>query len=155
MLEKIDGGVGANNPVACAVAEAIRLLRSGAMAGQATAASLDRIVNEIRVLSLGTGALEKPLPWQEIRGWGLLQWAPHILDVLMDAPGDIHRYIAEQIVTKAGTEHTQAYLRLQPQLDQKFGAIDNADPTYLKQLLAQTNDYLVTQREAIAAFLAF
>lgn len=66
----IDGGVGANNPTACAVAEAIRLMRSGQIAGQQAGASLDRIVDEISVLSLGTGDLTRSLPWREVRGWG-------------------------------------------------------------------------------------
>ncbi|HEY9880485.1 MAG TPA: hypothetical protein V6D29_18650 [Leptolyngbyaceae cyanobacterium] len=70
----------------------------------------------------------------------------------MDAPADIHRYIAEQIVTKAETEQTQSYLRLQPALEQKFGAIDNADPAYLMELLAATDAYLVAQTEQIKAF---
>jgi len=149
----IDGGVGANNPVACAVAEAVRLLRSPAPGMPPPQTSMDRIVNEISVLSVGTGALSQPLPWREINGWGLLQWAPHIVDVVMEAPADIHRYIAEQIVTQAGIEQPQAYLRLQPDLDQKFGAIDNAKPAYLKQLLAQTDAYLATQTGNIQAFL--
>lgn len=148
----IDGGVGANNPVACAVAEAIRLLRSGQVEGKKAESSLDRIVDEISVLSLGTGELGQSLPWQEVRGWGAIQWAPRIVDVVMDAPADIHRYIAEQIVTEAGMERTQAYLRLQPELDQKFGAIDNADPAYLRQLIAQTDAYLETQTSEIKAF---
>jgi len=151
----IDGGVGANNPVACAVAEAIRLMRSGEVKANQIEASMDRIVNEICVLSVGTGGLGESLPWQEVRGWGATQWAPRIVDVVMDAPADIHRYIAEQIVTKGGTQHGQAYLRLQPQLEQKFGAIDNANPAYLKQLLAQTEAYLKTEVARIQAFLAF
>lgn len=148
----IDGGVGANNPVACAVAEAIRLLRSGQSLEQSAATSMDRIVGEIQVLSLGTGELGQGWRWREVRGWGLIQWAPHIVDVIMDAPADIHRYIAEQIVTQAGTVGTQEYLRLQPELDQKIGAIDNANLAYLNTLLAETDAYLATQTSEIQAF---
>ncbi|MGP1382890.1 MAG: patatin-like phospholipase family protein [Thainema sp.] len=148
----IDGGVGANNPVACAVAEAIRLLRSGPIAAPKAASSMDRIIDEIKVLSLGTGELERGIPWREVRGWGPIQWAPRIVDVIMDAPADIHRYIAEQIVTKAGTEDVYDYLRLQPELAQKFGAIDNANPAYLQQLLIQTDEYLTAQADQIKAF---
>lgn len=150
----IDGGVGANNPTACAVAEAIRLMRTGAVPGQGPEASLDRIVDDISVLSVGTGELNKSLPWREVRAWGLLQWAPRIVDVVMDAPADIHRYIAEQIVTKADSAQTECYLRLQPELEQKFGAIDNANPAYLAQLVAIAENYLRTQSHQINAFLS-
>ena len=138
----IDGGVGANNPTACAVAEAIRLLRLGQVKTPNGRPTLDQISDEITVLSIGTGDLGQSLPWQEVRSWGLLQWAPRIVDVVMAAPADIHRYIARQIVTKADTEDPACYLRLQPELDQKFGAIDNANPTYLNALLAETDRYL-------------
>lgn len=150
----IDGGVGANNPVACGVAEAIRLLRSGQVKMKQSVSSMDRIVDEIQVLSLGTGALGTSLPWQEVRGWGALQWAPRIVDVVVDAPADIHRYIAEQIVTKGEAEDGQTYLRLQPELDQKFGAIDKANPAYLRKLLAQTDAYLATQTSQINTFFS-
>lgn len=149
----IDGGVGANNPVACGVAEAVRLLRSGLVKQQPAMSSMDRIVNEISVLSVGTGALGQGLPWREVRGWGLLQWAPKIVEVILDAPADIHRYIAEQIVTKAGIQD-EAYLRLQPELNQKLGALDNANPAYLSQLLTETDAYLATQTQKIEAFLS-
>lgn len=150
----IDGGVGANNPTACAVAEAVRLLRSRAINSPRATPSMDSIVDQISVLSLGTGALAQALPWQEINGWGALQWAPRIVDVVMEAPADIHRYIAEQIVTPAEPMAAPAYLRLQPTLDQKFGAIDNANPEYLLQLLAQTDAYVATQIPAIKTFFA-
>lgn len=153
-LSMIDGGVGANNPVACAVAEAIRLLRTGNTQPQPAIPSMDRIIDEIRVLSIGTGELEEGWRWREVRGWGALQWAPRIVDLVMDAPNDIHRYIAKQIVTEAGIEHPQGYLRLQPDLDQKFGAIDNADPEYLNNLLTQTETYLETQTDRIKAFVS-
>lgn len=148
----IDGGVGANNPVACSVAEAVRLLRLGQAEGAWPQSSMNRIIDEIKVLSVGTGALEQGLPWREVRGWGAIQWAPRIVDVIMDAPADIHRYIAEQIVTKAGMDRFHDYLRLQPELSQKFGAIDNADPAYLRDLLNQTDDYLVSQVPHIKTF---
>jgi len=149
----VDGGVGANNPTAWAVAEAVGLLRTKQVTQGNTALSLDRIINEISVLSLGTGALMRSLLWREVRGWGLIEWAPRIVDVVMDAPNDIYEYISQEIVTTAGTERTQRYLRLQPELNQKFGAIDNATPAYLKQLTAITDAYLKTQVRAIDLFL--
>lgn len=148
----VDGGVGANNPTAWAVAEAIGLLRSKQMTQGNTTFSLDQMINEISVLSLGTGALMRSLPWKEVRSWGLIEWAPRIVDVVMDAPNDVYEHIAQEIITKAGTERTQHYLRLQPELNQKFGAIDNATSAYLKELTAITDAYLKTQVRAIGIF---
>lgn len=67
-LSMVDGGVFAINPAALAYAEA---------GGQ-----LDVL------LSLGTGALTRPLPYDEVRGWGRLEWAEPILDVVFDGSAD-------------------------------------------------------------------
>ncbi|MDE5070897.1 MAG: patatin-like phospholipase family protein, partial [Trichodesmium sp. St16_bin4-tuft] len=83
----IDGGVCANNPVACAVAEAIKLLR------QYSDQSTGDFIEQIKVISIGTGDPASPIPWEKVRGWGLVQWGLRIADVFMDAPPDIHRYV--------------------------------------------------------------
>lgn len=148
----IDGGIGANNPSACAVAEAIRLLRTGKNLPVHAQESMDQIVNEIRILSLGTGELGRSLSWQEIRGWGALQWGTRLVDVILDAPADIHAYITRQILSDAMRDDPYHHLRLQPVLDQKFGAIDNTEPAYLRNLIEETDAYLDTQWTAIEAF---
>lgn len=147
----IDGGVGANDPTAIAVAEAIHLLRHDRSV-QPEHLSMDEMIDEITVLSLGTGSLEQPLPYEEVREWGLIEWMPSLIDVTMDAPSDLYRFITTQIVTKAGERGPGAYLRLQPHLDQKFGAIDNADLVYLHSLIEQTDTYLATKMDRIEAY---
>jgi patatin-like phospholipase/acyl hydrolase len=72
----IDGGVFANNPVACALASADRLWPK------------DHVV----VASLGTGALESPLDANEASTWGALGWLPHIVDLMMDGAADAANY---------------------------------------------------------------
>lgn len=96
----IDGGVAANNPVTGAIAEAINL-------GQK--------IEDIRVLSIGTGEYASGFPYKDVRQWGVLQWAGHIIDVLMDAPVDINDYVARQLVNTQENERDR-YVRLQPLL---------------------------------------
>ncbi len=100
----IDGGVGANNPTTCAIAEAIRL---------------GHPLHQLRVFSIGTGELTKSYPYREVKHWGAAQWGRRIIDVLMDAPQEIDAYVAEQIM--AGTPLQQrAYARLQPPLQSSY-----------------------------------
>lgn len=108
----LDGGVCANNPSACAVAEAIRLL------GEYCNESPVEAIRDIKILSIGTGDLTQPLPWKQVSRWGLIQWGLKIADVFMDAPSDVHDYVTKQIIAEALSndglnESDQKYLRLQ------------------------------------------
>ena len=64
----VDGGVFAINPSALAYAEA---------GGEPE-----------MLLSLGTGSMTRPLPYDEVRGWGRLEWATPIIDVVFDGSAD-------------------------------------------------------------------
>ena len=76
-LAAIDGALYANNPAMCAVAEA-RVLFPEA----------DRFI----VISLGVGEFRSPLPYEKARNWGLLSWAPPVIDCCMDGSADTTHY---------------------------------------------------------------
>src|SRR5438045_1453536 len=61
-----DGGVFAANPAMCAFAEARRRHPRA----------------DIRLVSLGTGQLTKPLHYEQVKGWGLIEWARPLIDVV-------------------------------------------------------------------------
>ncbi|NJO19169.1 MAG: patatin-like phospholipase family protein [Spirulinaceae cyanobacterium RM2_2_10] len=94
----IDGGVGANNPTACAIAEAVRLGHSLA---------------DLRVFSIGTGQTFQSYPYREVKHWGAAQWGKRIVDVLMDAPQKIDAYVAQKIMASTPLGD-RAYARLHP-----------------------------------------
>lgn len=122
----IDGGVGANNPTACAIAEALRL-------GHA--------LKDIHVLSVGTGIFTQTIPFLEASRWGILNWATAISNVLIDASSDINDYISEQV------SYDGQYLRLQFRLDRESSIkitnkIDDVSPENLQNLIMVANDYI-------------
>lgn len=123
----IDGGVGANNPTACAIAEALRL-------GHA--------LKDIHVLSVGTGIFTEPIPFVEATKWGILNWATAISNVLIDASSDINDYISEQVI------YDDHYLRLQFRLDRESSVeitnkIDDVSPENLQNLIKVANEYIL------------
>jgi uncharacterized protein len=79
----IDGGVFANNPAVCALASAYKLFP------QATGFML---------VSLGTGSLQRPIPYDEAKNWGLVHWARPILNVLFDGNADTTCYEVDEIL---------------------------------------------------------
>ena len=134
----IDGGVCAQNPTACAVAEAIKLLR------KSSNKSIANLIEQIKVISIGTGDPAFPIPWEKVQSWGRFQWALRIADVLMDAPTDIHRYVAEQIISGEENGSEPNYIRLQLQLPLKkpLLAMDDARQANLEAVLKETDAYI-------------
>lgn len=119
----IDGGVVANNPTACAIAEAVRLNDDASLRG-------------IVLLSVGTGQTTRPISEREATSWGPLEWAIPIIDVLFDGSADSVDYIATQLL---GEGH---YFRMQAPLLRGYDDFDNVDRTNLAALRDTARDYL-------------
>ncbi len=122
----IDGGVAANNPSSCAVAEALRLGYS---------------IQDIRVLSIGTGERTRVIPFEEAQHWGLIQWAQPLIGILFDGSSEIYEYITKQIAH-------QRILRLQFKLDRELTGkrlsddIDDVSPENISNLLEAAQVYM-------------
>lgn len=140
----IDGGVVANNPTACAIAEGVRE-NSQRTRGKVP---LERFV----VASLGTGHNTRPITAAEAREWGAVEWAIPVIDVLMDGNSDVVDYIARNLIP------TDRYFRLQTPLDNAFDDLDDASQTNLNALINIADHYLdskggSTQLKKLAALI--
>jgi patatin-like phospholipase/acyl hydrolase len=118
----VDGGVFAVNPAMIAFAET---------AGDGT---LDVLA------SIGTGEHTRPLPYAEVRGWGRLEWAEPIIDVVFDGSADA---VDEQLARLAGDR----YIRLQTRLDEASDDLDDASPKNLAALQREARR-LIDARDA-------
>ena len=122
----IDGGVAANNPSSCGIAEALRFGYSP---------------KDISVLSIGTGDRTRIIPYEKARTWGLFEWARPIVGVLFDASSDIYEYISKQIA------HEQL-VRLQFKLDKHLTGkplsddLDDATEENISNLLEAADAYM-------------
>jgi patatin-like phospholipase/acyl hydrolase len=105
----VDGGVFAVNPAMVAWAEAGGSSRVGVLT------------------SIGTGEHTRALPYEEVVGWGKLEWAEPIIDVVFDGSADA---VDEQLTRLAGDR----YLRLQTRLDEASDALDDASEANLAAL---------------------
>ncbi|WP_286264035.1 patatin-like phospholipase family protein [Thalassotalea atypica] len=118
----IDGGVIANNPTMCAIAEARRHWKNES-------------ISDLRVLSIGTGFMTRKINGPESKKWGALQWMTKgkILDILSD-----ERVVAYQGITMMdrGT-----YIRVNAKLKEQPGlptppddAMDDVSKTNIRRL---------------------
>lgn len=122
----VDGGVFAVNPAMCAYAELAR-------AGRAP---------EITVLaSLGTGSHTRPLEYDDAKGWGRLQWAAPIIDVVFDGVADTIEFETAQLLPPPRS------VRLQIALEGASDDLDDASAANLAALRREA-ERLIRARSA-------
>lgn len=129
----VDGGVFAINPAMCAYAEL-------AHAGQASSIEL--------LLSLGTGSHTRPIALSDARGWGQLQWARPILDVVFDGVADTVDFQLAQLLGADG------YVRLQTRLDDASDDMDDASAENLAALRREAERLIAAADATIDAVCA-
>ena len=121
----VDGGVFAVNPAMSAFAEVMRF--------QPTA--------EVLLLSLGTGERTRKRTFDEVKDWGLVEWAKPILDVVFDGVSDAVDYQLRHALPDG------RYWRLQTELDLASDDLDDATELNLELLRRQAEE-LIESRSA-------
>lgn len=123
----VDGGMVANNPAACALAEAVHLRRKDSY--------LD-FEGQIILASFGTGSSTRPIQRAQAATWGALEWAFPIIDVLMDGTADATHFICQQILP------SDLYFRFQAPLTGASDDLDDASPENINNLKALAKSFL-------------
>ncbi|MEH1848129.1 MAG: patatin-like phospholipase family protein [Nostoc sp.] len=100
----VDGGVSANCPALAALAHATKIKKKN--------------IEDIAILSIGTGRTTQPLEYVNLKNWGKLLWAKHIPDVFMGGQIQITTDACDQIIKSVNPD---GYLRLQFELNKRFG----------------------------------
>jgi patatin-like phospholipase/acyl hydrolase len=121
----IDGGVFAVNPSMCAYADVVAAGRAGEL--------------EL-MLSLGTGEHTRAYTFEQTRGWGQLEWARPVLDMVFDGVADTTEFVA-------GTLMGDRYVRLQTDLNTASDDLDDASERNLDALHKEA-ELLIAASEA-------
>jgi patatin-like phospholipase/acyl hydrolase len=147
----VDGGVFAANPAIAAIAEAL---------GRNSDPPAELTLDEMLVVSIGTGEFSTGFTPSQVRGWGELGWVagggsePPILSAMLGGSSDGTDYWAhmllnhepgEKLPTSETVGHGDHYYRFQVELD---GAIemDDASPETLTKRLPEAADRLIKER---------
>ncbi len=119
----IDGGVYAVNPAMCAYAEVVG-------AG-----------HELEVLaSLGTGEQTQRYEFDDVTGWGLVEWVRPLIDIVFDG-------VADTVDFEAATLAKDRYQRFQAALRYASDALDDASEGNLRRLEGDA-ERLIAERSA-------
>ena len=125
----IDGGIFMNSPSVSAYAEARKLFPD----------------DPIAVLSLGTGELTRPIPFEEARTWGSALWVMSLLDCMLDG------------VSKAADHQMQLFLgeryhRMQTSLDTASDDMDDAARENIGNLKQIARELIKENKVALEKF---
>jgi uncharacterized protein len=130
----VDGGVFATNPAMCAFAEVLN--------------RDDVSPRDVVLLSLGTGERTERHSFNEIKDWGLAEWARPILDVVFDGVSDAVNYQLERVLTG------ERYWRLQVELELASDDLDDAGEDNLRKLRRQAEELISARTADLDAVLA-
>jgi predicted acylesterase/phospholipase RssA len=100
----VDGGVVAGNPSVAALAQALEPTTGG------------QALDSVSLLSVGTGRNARHLPAVD-NDWGWVQWAPHIIEIVLDGASGVADYECRQLLGPR-------YHRLNPLLPERINLDD-------------------------------
>ncbi|MEA5013512.1 MAG: patatin-like phospholipase family protein [Candidatus Limiplasma sp.] len=124
----IDGGVFAANPTLCAYAQARVMYPEE---------------EEFLVVSLGTGLELQPRSCDQVKNWGIAQWAVPIISVMLNSSNATVNYQMEAL---SGGRN---YVRFQVPLEDVSTAMDDASEENLKKLDAISRKAVSQESERI------
>ena len=127
----IDGGVYMNSPAVSAYAEARKLFPD----------------EPIAMLSLGTGELTRPIPYEEARTLGSALWVMSLLDCMFDG---VSKAADHQMRLFLG----ERYLRLQTPLYFASDDMDDASKGNVRNLKQTARELIQRESEKLQRFLA-
>lgn len=133
----IDGGVFANNPTTLALIEA------RASYQQETGESLS--LNDILVVSLGTGALTRVYTYEKAQHWGLVGWLQPLINIVLDGTSEVITAQLDQLLEPSHYYRFQGYLDLNKGNDE----IDKVNPENIAELESLVQDILAQEADRL------
>ena len=130
----IDGSMTSINPALCAYIEAKGMYPDA---------------KHFTVVSLGTGNLTKPLPHDEVRRWGLLNWARPLADIMFDASSRTVDYQIKKLLPRL-EDGTSCYFRYQKRIDEGIDhSMDDVSPVSLAMMYEWANDLITDNADSL------
>lgn len=136
----IDGAMFANDPTLCALVEARK--------NHFSRCDGNPEIEDMFILSIGTGKVLKKYDYEKVRKWGIGNWAMPILNIMMSSSAEVVNYQVDKLFLAANC--SSDYIRLDPDLglansemddvsDKNLAHLENAARNYINQHQAQLN----------------
>ncbi|MEH2083707.1 MAG: patatin-like phospholipase family protein, partial [Nostoc sp.] len=135
----IDGGVCANNPSLAAISHALKVSRSPKLSLEDKKKyNLENLkLEDISVLSIGTGRSANPFEYEKIKKWHKLSWVERLVDVFMEPTSEVHTTICQNILGGFESGH---YLRLDFDLNERYKISANENYKMTRTLIEKKEE---------------
>ncbi len=142
----VDGGLYANNPSHLAVLEA-----------QISKKKQQQVLNmdDVLLVSLGTGSLTSVYPYNDVKNWGLLQWSRPLLNMVFDGGSEVVAGELERLFESNNGEEQTSYYRFQTFLRSELEAIDNPSSENIRELQSIAKLLISEKTEEIDRLCSF
>ncbi|MDA0170339.1 patatin-like phospholipase family protein [Solirubrobacter taibaiensis] len=94
------------------------------------------------LLALGTGRQTRPLPFEDVRGWGKIEWGKPLVDIVSDGSASA----ADAYLSKLAGDR---YVRVQTKLRHASDDLDDASATNLAALRREAEELIADQSALI------
>ncbi len=138
----IDGAMFAGNPTMCAWVEAHK-------SNFGTINKPD--INDLYVVSLGTGKEKKKYDYKKAKDWGLVGWARPVVDILLSSSAEVVDYQMQKLFETAGCH--DCYVRIDPELGKAKPDMDDVSDENIKQLKDAGYCYIKDHSEELDAVI--
>ena len=124
----VDGGVYINNPAVAALVEVSKYHQAEPYRKESLT------LDNIQILSLGTGHYTADIARKKVEGWGLLDWATSITDVMMQAVNQTTSYMADELTDE------ENFLRINVDIkDRKYSDMADSSDKAREYLISEVN----------------
>ena len=106
-------------------------------------------VNDMIIISIGTGIESKSYSFKKMEKAGKLGWVTPIIDILMSANAETVDYQLCQMFQTLGQRNQKNYYRLNPSLKNASPAMDNVRRSNIENLIQAGLSYIDDNRETL------
>jgi patatin-like phospholipase/acyl hydrolase len=128
----IDGGVFANNPALCALAEARKTAFSEVFEDESMPDH--PTCSDIVMVSIATGSVKRSYEYEKMKKKGAAGWIRPVIDIMMSASSETVDYQLQQLFDICQDPADPNYYRLSPDLFGADSAMDNVKPENIEAL---------------------
>lgn len=135
----VDGGIYANDPSLCAIIEAKKKVWK--VNNRAPK------INDMYLVSIGTGRVSKSYLYDKAKGWGLVSWALPVIDILQSSGAEVISYQVSKLFEAENCQNQ--YVRLTPEIGNASDQMDDGSVKNIEALKESARAFIQSHSDEL------